>query len=414
MDEFALVTGETITLFFDRKDIRWGEEWRRRIDASLAETTFFIPIITPLYFKRPECRRELLNFVGQARSLGALELVMPILYVDVPGLTDESTDEACALVARMQYVDWRQIRLMSEDSPEYRQGVNSLAVRLAEIADRYEQQSSLHESEDKAVGHDYLKQTAEEVTAAEEEEKEGLLDIIAEVEPRIVAWKEIIDDVEVLNRQKDILVKEFAERMQKAERSGFPSGAQLNLIRAYCKETEPLERRSLEKTKTYSSTAVELDPLILSLIREINSYPEFIDNLPSPLISIEDVYKELRNYDAKHGKKIKESRKVLNRYKGMSKDLARLGRLVEIEDRLIDDGNSILYNWHEEIQKYLEGSSSRSIEAQEIIDTIQSFLTMTEETSSDIGDNAESSVGSHDLPVKNDGDDSVQRLPKDG
>jgi hypothetical protein len=57
-DEFALVTGETLTLFVDRNEISWGDEWRRRIETALAETTFFVPIITPLYFKRQECRRE--------------------------------------------------------------------------------------------------------------------------------------------------------------------------------------------------------------------------------------------------------------------------------------------------------------------------------------------------------------------
>jgi hypothetical protein len=405
MDEFALVTGETLTLFLDHKDIQWGEEWRRRIDASLAETTFFIPIITPLYFKRSECRRELLSFVGQARSLGAIELVMPILYVDVPGFTEESTDEACALVARMQYVDWRKIRLMAEDSAQYREGVNSLAVRLAEIADRYEQHSSLHESEEKAMDGNYVEQAAEE--AAEEEE--GLLDIIAEVEPKVLAWKEIIDSAEIIGRQIDILQKDFVEKMQKAERSGFSSGALLNFIRAFCREYEPLERRSIAKAEAYSSATVELDPSILLLIRMLNAYPEFIRNLPTPLISVEDAYETVRDDEAKNKKKDAESKKMVNRYKGMSKDLTRIVRLLDAEDRLISDGNSILENWHQKIQAYLEESSSRSVEAQEVMSSIESLFKMAKEAPPDIAGDAESRPGRPGLLARNDEDDSMHR-----
>jgi len=61
MEEYNLLSGEPLSLFVDRNDIAWGEEWRERINSSLAETTFFIPIITPRYFTRPECRRELLE-----------------------------------------------------------------------------------------------------------------------------------------------------------------------------------------------------------------------------------------------------------------------------------------------------------------------------------------------------------------
>src|SRR4051794_3545309 len=94
--EFALITGEKLNLFVDRTGISWGEEWRVRIDNALVQTTFFIPVITPRYFTRDECRRELLAFHAQARSLEISELVLPILYVTVPGLDDDNPDEAVA------------------------------------------------------------------------------------------------------------------------------------------------------------------------------------------------------------------------------------------------------------------------------------------------------------------------------
>jgi hypothetical protein len=88
--EYNLISGEPLELFVDQRSIAWGENWRERIDSSLAQTTFFIPIVTPRYFTRPECRRELLEFAAKANSLGAEELLLPILYVDVPDFSTET------------------------------------------------------------------------------------------------------------------------------------------------------------------------------------------------------------------------------------------------------------------------------------------------------------------------------------
>jgi hypothetical protein len=89
-EEYSLISGEPLELFVDHDSIAWGEEWRKRIDAALTQTTFFIPIVTPRYFTRPECRRELLEFAAKAKSLGVQELLLPILYVEPPEFSAES------------------------------------------------------------------------------------------------------------------------------------------------------------------------------------------------------------------------------------------------------------------------------------------------------------------------------------
>ncbi len=55
-EEFALLSGEPLNLFIDQDSIAWGDAWRERINSALAQTTFFIPVITPRYFLQPECR----------------------------------------------------------------------------------------------------------------------------------------------------------------------------------------------------------------------------------------------------------------------------------------------------------------------------------------------------------------------
>jgi TIR domain len=168
-EEYSLITGEELAIFVDREDIAWGDEWKERIDNALVSTTFFMPILSPRYFRREECRRELFAFASQAASLGVDELICPILYVPVDGLAVDSPDEAFSLVARAQYESWVDLRLCDERSSEHRRAVNQLVNRLAEVASE--------------VGR---RQTAREAEQTEENERIGLsetLDAIRELLP---------------------------------------------------------------------------------------------------------------------------------------------------------------------------------------------------------------------------------------
>ena len=131
--QFQMLTGEPLELFLDRDAIKWGAEWKDKIDSSLASVAFFIPVLTPRYFMSPECRRELQFFARRATSLGLKELVLPLLYLDVPGLRDEShQDDLMALVRAFQWEDWHELRFAETSAGEYRRAVAKLAARLVE------------------------------------------------------------------------------------------------------------------------------------------------------------------------------------------------------------------------------------------------------------------------------------------
>src|SRR5215216_2598125 len=136
---YRLLTAEDLQLFRDRDDVRWGDEWRSRIDQAIAGTTFFLPILTPSYFTSQECRRELLKFTAEAKRLGLEQLIMPIYWAPIPELDrlgEDAADEAIALVARYQWQDFREARLEDEGSSTFRKAVYALAT---EIARRVEQ-----------------------------------------------------------------------------------------------------------------------------------------------------------------------------------------------------------------------------------------------------------------------------------
>lgn len=129
--QYEMLTGDTIRLFLDRDALEWGDNWRQEVDESLASIAFFIPVLTPRYFMRPECRRELSSFARRAADLGVKEIVLPLLYVDVPQLHEETPDdELMKLVNTFHWEDWRDLRFKEVTSEEYRSAVAKIAERL--------------------------------------------------------------------------------------------------------------------------------------------------------------------------------------------------------------------------------------------------------------------------------------------
>lgn len=81
--EIRMYTGQAgFTIFQDRRDIRWGEQWRQRIDGVLDATTFLIPVMSPLFFTSNACRDELTRFMEREKARGRGDLILPIYYVD--------------------------------------------------------------------------------------------------------------------------------------------------------------------------------------------------------------------------------------------------------------------------------------------------------------------------------------------
>jgi hypothetical protein len=256
--EFALVTGESLTLFVDRTGISWGDEWKRRIDSALSETTFFIPIITPRYFARPECRRELLEFSAQARSLGVSELILPIQYAKVIDFSEQNPDEAVALVARMQYVDWMKLRLADDLSSDYRVAINTLAMRLADVANK--------------VAEMQLSDELQEAGKSPDDEP-GLGDLFEQINVILPEWVEALESRQVNSAQLQAIDSVYRDRIEKADRSGPPS-ARFALLQRRAVDELPLAEQALRLSQIYTTKTIELDPLVLAVARIGAAHPQ--------------------------------------------------------------------------------------------------------------------------------------------
>lgn len=119
--EVRMQTGDAFEIFQDRQDIAWGQQWKTRIDESLDQVTFLIPMITPAFFKSAPCRAELERFLEREASLGRTDLILPVYYVESDTLSIEAKrerDPLAAAIAARQFVDWREIRFEPFATPE--------------------------------------------------------------------------------------------------------------------------------------------------------------------------------------------------------------------------------------------------------------------------------------------------------
>ena len=234
--QYEMLTGETIELFLDKDALEWGDDWRDKIDASLASVAFFIPVLTPRYFMSPECRRELQFFARRAEQLGIKELVLPLHYVDVPAFGDELVkDDLIALVRKFQWEDWRDLRYVDVTAEAYRRGVSGLASRLV-VANKHAEEANVAEA---AL-------QMEEAVQEEGDDAPGLIDRMAGAEEALPSWTETLEgigrEIEVIGK---VMQEATSEISKSSGRGGKGFAYRLAVARRLATQlSEPTERIS--------------------------------------------------------------------------------------------------------------------------------------------------------------------------
>jgi parallel beta-helix repeat protein len=137
-DEVRIQIGEEFPIFQDH-DIQWGQNWRERIEESLDEASFLIPIITPSFFNSPYCRSELERFLDREKQLGRNDLILSVYYVNCPFLDDEAkqaSDKLAQAIATHQYADWRELRFEPFTAPLVGKTLARLAGQIRNALER--------------------------------------------------------------------------------------------------------------------------------------------------------------------------------------------------------------------------------------------------------------------------------------
>ncbi|GAB2982391.1 hypothetical protein GCM10027097_39200 [Amycolatopsis acidiphila] len=122
-----------MALFLDRDSLDWGDDWTERIARAVNEAAFFIPVLSPRYFRSEACREEFRAFVAKARQLGTTDRVLGIVYIRIPDMSIDSTDELVAWAARYQHRELLELRWLAADSDNFRRQANALAQELVDL-----------------------------------------------------------------------------------------------------------------------------------------------------------------------------------------------------------------------------------------------------------------------------------------
>lgn len=336
--EYALLTGNDLEMFVDRDGIAWGDEWRKRIDSALVQTSFLIPLVTPRYFTRPECRRELLAFHAQAQSRDLNELILPVLYIPVVDMTIENADEAVAIIARTQYVNWSDLRLSSVDSVEYRRQVNALAKRLAELV--------------ASVAETQLVREVERGVQDSVDDLEQLLERASDLWPD---WLTAVEDAEVLFEQRFAIISAYHARWLKLNNRRAPMS---DFLANYYREGQdelPLVKRQLALAEVYAARTIELDPIVTAIVRAARENPASAPLLEDLLSKSQEASSRLADGERKQ----QESHATADVYefvKSMpvvSQTWKEIVRLSRQRDELAEGANSIVLRWVAELEAVL-------------------------------------------------------------
>jgi hypothetical protein len=335
--ELSLISGREIRIFVDRASIEWGDEWRSRINEALNSSVFLIAILTPLYFSRVECRRELVEFHAQSRSRGMEKLILPIQYLPTPGLDLDSPDELRAIAARVQFEDWTELRLADVDGADYRKGVNRLAAFL------------IQRSEAVRVVEE---ESARRRVPEPDQSRPGLIDLLESVGPKFSTWLSHVMDDEVRDAKLQAVHRTYDERLARA-----PAVQKLAIRHREAVDSLPLAQESFGLAREYAALTVEMHPIMTNLFRTLRTAPLL-------LREVEDIEDGVAHARVRIEREIRPGAIEMKEYFGGLAHLGAifrdLGQLFRESDVFRQEGNALVMQWSEEFSAVRAAAATAS------------------------------------------------------
>ena len=142
-----VVTGETsFQVFQDIDGIVIGENWEKKLDEAIHGSSFFVPMLSPLFFNSQHCREEVEKFLEHERTLKRSDLILPIYFLTTAKLEKEeekTKDPLATEFAKRQLFDWRQQANVPLQDPAGREAILALARAVANALERLEVKQTL-------------------------------------------------------------------------------------------------------------------------------------------------------------------------------------------------------------------------------------------------------------------------------
>lgn len=329
--EYELLSGDKLELFLDIEEIKWGQDWRKTVDGALAAIAFFVPVITPAFFNSAQCRRELQTFADSAEAIGLRELILPLIYVNVPALSDDSpADPLVALVKTYNWYSWTALRLADRMSSEYRTGVNALATRLVEA-------TSAAQSTPISIDT-----TADEDTS---DETLGTLDKMALLEETLPAWNETLESLS----EQVVIVGDIGSsataRIEKANENVRPMAARLTVMRQLAGEFTSPADKILALGATFAEQLSDVDQGVTTIIAKA---PQEIADDPSSKSDVQIFFRSISDLvsSAREGlAHLRNLAETIEPIESLSKDLRPPMRTIRKGLTLAYEGLGFMQGW---------------------------------------------------------------------
>ena len=161
-------TKRDFRLWQDKVAIAHGKLWEDEIKSAIAESVFFIPIVTPTAVRSPHCKFEFDSFLAREKELGRNDLVFPIVYIPVPALRDEDLwrhDPLLVTVGSRQYEQWQSLRHLDGSSPEVAARIEQFCANICKALqqrwlspEESQQAQAQQQSEDECGRREKLRQ----------------------------------------------------------------------------------------------------------------------------------------------------------------------------------------------------------------------------------------------------------------
>lgn len=330
-DQYMSITGDEVELFVDRKSLDWGDIWRERIAGALTASTFLVAILSPTYFKRPECRREMLDFHTEAESRGLQKLLLPILYVEVEDFGEENEDELVALAARSQYAPWTDLRFTDRASEGYRRAVHGLAKRVVELV-KAMQAAEITLQQDRAGSL----QPAEY----------GFGEALAGIEQRLPKWVEVVERDPVGIAQYRAASQVYNERLKRAAPT-----ARIAIRHQYATDVFDLASKGTEYARQYSAASIDMAPYVAAAIRIARDAPSAAEAL-RPLYEAVAFAREQMDFDLDTDNWM-DSSEYWAEFEHLGGIFKRIADQHRVSSRYRDEGNALTSEWYAELSEFM-------------------------------------------------------------
>ncbi|WP_410655877.1 TIR domain-containing protein [Amycolatopsis sp. lyj-112] len=313
---YALETGDQLKIFQDTDTIGWGENWEGALGYGIRRTVFFIPLITPNYFKSDACRDELLSFYQLCQSRGLKGLILPIIITGRNKIQVDHEDELVRIIAKANYESFEDIWPSSRDGEAWISGIRRLTGKLIDAERRVEEQlPAILQNELRASGYDPSGSPV--VPLSGEMESPGLIEIAEEFEPLVPLVQAAVERAVADFMSLSALLAEYGDRAKSSgDNPTLYKATILNMARAieeptvdFVSSASEAQRIVLEADSFYKryKTIVnsEQDERIMAQfraqlnaetgnLREVAAVADQLDDVATLIASVENISTVLR------------------------------------------------------------------------------------------------------------------------